>query len=97
MGGSTVTHAVQACMDRVVAGQWPWACILLHGLCQSPFAWKGKEERDVELQRMTRNGGRKSGHAHGSAGQSVGALLLLPGKHVCLIAMSGAGDNFCKF
>lgn len=97
MGGLTVTNAVQSCMDKVDAGHWPWACVLLHGLCQSPFAWKGKDDGDAELQRMARAAGRKCGHVDGVAGQSVGALLLLPGRHVCLVAMSGAGDNFCKF
>lgn len=97
MGGSTVTHAVQACMDKVLGGKWPWACVLLHGLCQSPFSWKGKDAVDEELQKVLRVGGRRSGHVDGAAGESVGAVLLLPGKHACLIAMSGAGDNFCKF
>lgn len=97
MAGSTVTHAVQACMDKVLEGTWPWACVLLHGFRHSPFAWKEKDAADEELQRLVRVGGRKRGHLAAAAGESVGTLLLLPGNYACLIAMSGAGDHFCKF
>jgi hypothetical protein len=97
IGGSSASHAVHACMEKVADGKWPWACVLLHGFSQSPFAWKRKDTEDEALQKLVRLSGRRCGHVAGAAGESVGALLLLPGSHVCLIAMSETGDNFCKF
>lgn len=96
LGGATVTHAVEACMDGVLKGNWPWACILLHAFRNSPFAWKGKSCGDEEVQNLARPCGRNHRQA-AEAGEAAGALLLLPGNHVCLLAMSGMGDNFCSF
>lgn len=99
VAGDPLRCLIETCRAEMVRGGRAWVVILLHGFKHNPFCWKQRKSDDMAMQRLPGVGVKDSG-VGGTAGpgrESLGAIMLLPGKAICLMCMSGEGDNFCSF
>lgn len=99
LAGTSVPSIVAACRAELLREHRAWTVVLMHGFRSNPFCWNSRQSDDTAMQRVPGVGVKNCGvgGTPGPGRESIGAVVILPGGAVCLMCMSGEGDNFCNF